>query len=31
MKLKDVEIKLLEIICFMNLANRLMVLEYLKE
>ena len=30
-KLKDMKIKLLEIICFINRANRYMILKYLKQ
>ena len=30
-KLKDIKIKLLEIICFMNRASRYMILKYLKQ
>ena len=31
LKLKDIQVKLLEIICFMNRGNRYMIIEYLKQ
>ena len=31
LKLNDIQVKLLEIICFMNRASRYMIIEYLKQ